>query len=198
MHAHTPSLHATHAALVIVPTRELALQTSQLCKELSKYTSARVMVTTGGTSLKDDIMRLDESGQLEHVKQMESSECFTCPSSSDPDVLFSTLQLLKSALTSSLPPSHSPSLPPPLPCSYSGNVSVVTPAMEKLQQFELQNDTVVKDQSGRGTEPGGIYATLVLPSLVLGTVGGGTALATQKECLSLVGCYGKVRISITF
>jgi len=48
-------------ALVIVPTRELALQTSQLCKELSKYTSARVMVTTGGTSLKDDIMRLDES-----------------------------------------------------------------------------------------------------------------------------------------
>ena len=57
----------THTALVIVPTRELALQTSQLCKELSKYTNARVMVTTGGTSLKDDIMRLDEIGK-HHVQ----------------------------------------------------------------------------------------------------------------------------------
>lgn len=50
------------AALVVVPTRELALQTSQLCKELGKYMKARVMVTTGGTSLRDDIMRLDEEG----------------------------------------------------------------------------------------------------------------------------------------
>ncbi len=48
--------------LVVVPTRELALQTSQLCKELGKHLEARVMVTTGGTSLKDDIMRLDEIG----------------------------------------------------------------------------------------------------------------------------------------
>ena len=48
--------------MVIVPTRELALQTSQLCKELSKYMDARIMVTTGGTSLRDDIMRLDETG----------------------------------------------------------------------------------------------------------------------------------------
>lgn len=47
---------------MIVPTRELALQTSQLCKELGKYMKARVMVTTGGTSLRDDIMRLDETG----------------------------------------------------------------------------------------------------------------------------------------
>ncbi len=50
------------SALVVVPTRELALQTSQLCKELGKYMKARVMVTTGGTSLRDDIMRLDEPG----------------------------------------------------------------------------------------------------------------------------------------
>lgn len=48
---------------MIVPTRELALQTSQLCKELGKYLKARVMVTTGGTSLRDDIMRLDETGE---------------------------------------------------------------------------------------------------------------------------------------
>ncbi|RWS25497.1 putative ATP-dependent RNA helicase me31b-like protein [Leptotrombidium deliense] len=48
-------------ALIIVPTRELALQTSQICIELSKYANARVMVTTGGTNLKDDIMRIYEN-----------------------------------------------------------------------------------------------------------------------------------------
>jgi ATP-dependent RNA helicase DDX6/DHH1 len=46
-------------ALVLVPSRELALQTSQICKELGKHLNVQVMVTTGGTSLKDDIMRLD-------------------------------------------------------------------------------------------------------------------------------------------
>lgn len=49
----------TPNALVLVPTRELALQTAQVCKRLSKHIeSMEVMVTTGGTSLKDDIMRL--------------------------------------------------------------------------------------------------------------------------------------------
>jgi len=47
-------------SLIIVPTRELALQTSQICKEVSKYLRLNVMVTTGGTNLKDDIMRLYE------------------------------------------------------------------------------------------------------------------------------------------
>ncbi|XP_016469764.1 DEAD-box ATP-dependent RNA helicase 8 isoform X3 [Nicotiana tabacum] len=45
-------------AVILVPTRELALQTSQVCKELGKHLKIQVMVTTGGTSLKDDIMRL--------------------------------------------------------------------------------------------------------------------------------------------
>ncbi|KAF5832381.1 DEAD-box RNA helicase, ATP-dependent, cytoplasmic [Dunaliella salina] len=45
-------------ALILVPTRELALQTAQVCKEMGKYLNVEVMVTTGGTSLKDDIMRL--------------------------------------------------------------------------------------------------------------------------------------------
>jgi ATP-dependent RNA helicase DDX6/DHH1 len=48
-------------ALIIVPTRELALQTSQICIELSKHMKARVMVTTGGTDLKDDILRIMEN-----------------------------------------------------------------------------------------------------------------------------------------
>ena len=50
------------SALVLVPTRELALQTSQICKELGKHLGVQVMVTTGGTSLKDDIMRLYNPG----------------------------------------------------------------------------------------------------------------------------------------
>ncbi|XP_070038586.1 DEAD-box ATP-dependent RNA helicase 8-like isoform X2 [Nicotiana tomentosiformis] len=45
-------------AVILVPTRELAFQTSQVCKELGKHLKIQVMVTTGGTSLKDDIMRL--------------------------------------------------------------------------------------------------------------------------------------------
>ncbi|KAK8635534.1 hypothetical protein V6N13_004268 [Hibiscus sabdariffa] len=44
--------------VILVPTRELALQTSQVCKQLGKHLQIQVMVTTGGTSLKDDIMRL--------------------------------------------------------------------------------------------------------------------------------------------
>lgn len=46
------------AVLLLVPTRELALQTSQVCKELAKHLNIQIMVTTGGTSLRDDIMRL--------------------------------------------------------------------------------------------------------------------------------------------
>jgi hypothetical protein len=50
-------------AMLLVPTRELALQTAQVCKELGKHLSVDVMVTTGGTSLKDDIMRLYQVGR---------------------------------------------------------------------------------------------------------------------------------------
>ena len=48
-------------ALILVPTRELALQTSQVCKMLGKHLGINVMVTTGGTGLKDDILRLGEA-----------------------------------------------------------------------------------------------------------------------------------------
>eukprot|EP01038_Epipyxis_sp_PR26KG_P008737 gene8737-11806_t len=52
---------ATLAAIqimMLVPTRELALQTSAIVKEISKHMQIEVMVTTGGTNLRDDIMRL--------------------------------------------------------------------------------------------------------------------------------------------
>jgi len=51
-------------ALLLVPTRELALQTAQVCKELGMHLGIQVMVTTGGTSLKDDIMRLYQTVHL--------------------------------------------------------------------------------------------------------------------------------------
>lgn len=48
----------------MVPTRELALQVSQICIQISKHLGGvKVMATTGGTNLRDDIMRLDETGK---------------------------------------------------------------------------------------------------------------------------------------
>lgn len=45
-------------AILLVPTRELALQTSAIVKEIGKHLEVEVMVTTGGTNLRDDILRL--------------------------------------------------------------------------------------------------------------------------------------------
>ena len=39
-------------------------------------------------------------------------------------------------------------------------------------------------------EGDGILFTAYLPSLVVGTVGGGTSLPTQRDCLEMLGCYG--------
>ncbi len=55
-----PKLDKTQA-LLLVPTRELALQTSQVCKTLGKHLGINVMVTTGGTGLRDDIIRLNDT-----------------------------------------------------------------------------------------------------------------------------------------
>lgn len=38
---------------------------------------------------------------------------------------------------------------------------------------------------------GDLYLSVTLPSLIVATYGGGTGLPTQKECLELLGCYGK-------
>lgn len=40
-------------------------------------------------------------------------------------------------------------------------------------------------------DAGDLYVTVTLPSLVVGTIGGGTRLPTQRECLELLGCYGE-------
>lgn len=41
------------------------------------------------------------------------------------------------------------------------------------------------------TKFGDLYASVNLPNLVIGTVGGGTELGTQRESLEMLGCYGK-------
>ena len=52
-------LKLTHIqALLLVPTRELALQTSAVVRDLGKHMKINIMISTGGTNLRDDIMRL--------------------------------------------------------------------------------------------------------------------------------------------
>ncbi len=45
------------------------------------------------------------------------------------------------------------------------------------------------------TAEGGIYLSLTIPSLIVATYGGGTGLATQRECLDILGCYGKGKVN---
>ena len=47
--------------VTLVPTSELALQTSQICTELAKHSDTKVMLTTRGKSLKDDIVCLQQT-----------------------------------------------------------------------------------------------------------------------------------------
>lgn len=42
---------------------------------------------------------------------------------------------------------------------------------------------------------GGIYASMMLPALIVGTVGGGTALPNQRELLEMLDCYGPGKVS---
>jgi hydroxymethylglutaryl-CoA reductase (NADPH) len=41
---------------------------------------------------------------------------------------------------------------------------------------------------------GDYYYAITIPSLIVATYGGGTGLATQRECLELMGCYGSGRV----
>lgn len=46
---------------MLVPTRELALQTSLVIKELGKHKKIESMVSTGGTNVREDIYRLNQT-----------------------------------------------------------------------------------------------------------------------------------------
>ena len=49
--------------------------------------------------------------------------------------------------------------------------------------------TIDKDKNGD------LYISVNLPSLAIGTVGGGTGLGTQRECLEILGCYGSGKVN---
>ncbi|MDB4977428.1 MAG: hydroxymethylglutaryl-CoA reductase, partial [Myxococcaceae bacterium] len=38
---------------------------------------------------------------------------------------------------------------------------------------------------------GDLYWSVTLPALIVATYGGGTNLATQRECLEMMGCHGQ-------
>ena len=51
-------------AMVLVPVRELAMQTSLVIKEIGKHKKVQCMVSTGGTRVNEDVIRM---GQNVHV-----------------------------------------------------------------------------------------------------------------------------------
>lgn len=45
------------------------------------------------------------------------------------------------------------------------------------------------------TPEGDLYLSITIPSLIVASYGGGTGLATQRECLEILGCYGKGKVN---
>jgi hydroxymethylglutaryl-CoA reductase (NADPH) len=43
-------------------------------------------------------------------------------------------------------------------------------------------------------ENGDYYYSVTIPALIVATYGGGTGLATQRECLEMLGCYGTGKV----
>lgn len=42
---------------------------------------------------------------------------------------------------------------------------------------------------------GDYYFSVTIPALIVATYGGGTGLPTQRECLEMMGCYGKEKVN---
>ena len=62
-----------------------------------------------------------------------------------------------------------------------------------------QNDANLAESSAANvyaevTTGGDLYISITIPSLIVATYGGGTGLATQRECLEVLGCYGKGKV----
>jgi hydroxymethylglutaryl-CoA reductase (NADPH) len=47
---------------------------------------------------------------------------------------------------------------------------------------------------GELKENGDYYFSVTIPSLIVATYGGGTALPTQQECLGVLGCHGQGKV----
>ena len=44
------------------------------------------------------------------------------------------------------------------------------------------------------TDDDDLYMSITIPSLIVATYGGGVGLATQRECLEMLGCYGRDKV----
>merc|ERR1719204_1687970 len=76
--------------MIVVPTRELALQTSQIAIELSKHMGIKVMVTTGGTNLMDELTLKGITQYYAFVQEKQKVHCL--------NTLFSKLQINQSII----------------------------------------------------------------------------------------------------
>ena len=45
------------------------------------------------------------------------------------------------------------------------------------------------------TRENDLYISITIPSLIVATYGGGTGLPTQRECLEILGCYGRGKVN---
>ena len=80
-------------------------------------------------------------------------------------------------------------------CGVNGNIANVVAAIFTAtgQDIASVHEASVGEMH---LEPDGtgIYASLLMPCLTIGTVGGGTGLPGQQECLALMGCQGSGKV----
>lgn len=74
----------------------------------------------------------------------------------------------------------------------NGNIANVIGAMFTAagQDIACVHESAIGQLFVEKIDDGDLYFAMVLPSLVVGTVGGGTGLPHQRECLELMGCAG--------
>ena len=82
----------------------------------------------------------------------------------------------------------SPARPPTAPTRANGITAIFIATGQDVANIAESQAAIVY---GRLLENGDYYWSITLTSLIVGTYGGGTALPTQRECLELLGCYGK-------
>ncbi len=58
------------------------------------------------------------------------------------------------------------------------------------QDIACSHESSLSQLQMRLTPEGNVYCSMTLPALVIGTVGGGTTLPDQAECLQMLGCQG--------
>lgn len=86
-------------------------------------------------------------------------------------------------------------------CAISGAVGAQAQFANVLAALFLATgqDVASVVESGSGltiietTRGGDLYASTTIPNLIVGSVGGGTRLPSQHECLSILGCAGSGR-----